>query len=158
MREYGASSIIKASPKVIWEILTDASGFPEWDPDTDRIEGTIDAGEKIKAYSKRNPDRAFQIEITEFEPGKRMVWSARMPLGLFKGERTFTLAEQDEGAVEFKVREQFSGPLLFLLSSQIPDFDAIFAESAAGLKERAESVSGGAEEGVAESAEAGHEE
>jgi uncharacterized protein YndB with AHSA1/START domain len=37
MKEYRASTTIKASPEKIWAILTDAAKYPEWDPVADRI-------------------------------------------------------------------------------------------------------------------------
>ena len=35
-----------------------------------------------------------------------MTWSGGMPLGLFRGVRTFTLAPGTEGATRFTVREE----------------------------------------------------
>jgi hypothetical protein len=61
-----------------------------------------------------------------------------MPLGLFKGERTFTLSPQSQGATKFTLREEFSGPLLALIGRSIPDMTSTFEQFAAGLKSRAE--------------------
>jgi hypothetical protein len=68
-----------------------------------------------------------------------MTWTGGMPLGLFKGERTFTLSPQNNGSVEFTVREVFSGLLLPLIGRSIPDLTATFEQFVAGLKRRAES-------------------
>ena len=138
MKQYSATTTIEASPDTIWAILTDASAYPEWDPGVDRIEGRIAPGEKITAYTKLSPGRAFPVEVTEFVPGQKMVWSGGMPLGLFKGERTFTLVPQTDKGVEFTVREVFSGPLLPLIGRSIPDLTSSFEQFAAGLKNRAE--------------------
>ncbi len=138
MKDYSATTTIKASPEAIWAILTDAAKFPEWDPVADRIEGRIAPGETIKAYTKLSPGRAFPAKVTEFTPGRKMVWSGGMPLGLFKGVRTFTLEPQDAGDVKFTVREVFSGPLLPLFGGSIPDMTTPFQQFVAGLKNRAE--------------------
>jgi hypothetical protein len=61
-----------------------------------------------------------------------------MPLGLFKGERIFTLTERSDGAVEFSMRESFSGLLSPLIERSIPDLQPAFDEFAADLKKRAE--------------------
>src|SRR5690554_1023650 len=106
MRVFSASTTIEASPESIWEILTDAPRYPEWDPGVERIEGRIAPGEKITAFNKLSPGRAFPVKVTEFEPGRKMTWTGGMPLGLFKGERTFTLTPQDNGSVEFTVQEE----------------------------------------------------
>ena len=41
MKTFSATTIINASPETIWEILTDAPNYPNWDPGVERIEGTI---------------------------------------------------------------------------------------------------------------------
>jgi hypothetical protein len=140
MKVYSATTTIEASPETIWAILTNAPGYPQWDPGVDRIEGRIAPGEKITAYTKLSPGRAFPVKVTEFVPGRKMTWSGGMPLGLFKGERTFTLTPQNAGAVEFTVREVFSGPLLPLFGRSLPDLNRSFEQFVAGLKEHAERV------------------
>src|SRR6478609_7167181 len=112
MKEYKASTTINASPEKIWAILLDGSKYPEWDPVADKIEGRIALGETVKAYTKLSPGRAFPAKVTVFEPGRKMVWSGGMPLGLFKGVRTFTLTPKGNGAVDFTLNESFSGPML----------------------------------------------
>lgn len=140
MLEYNASTEIDASAERVWEILTKASDYPEWDPYCIRIEGTILPGAKIKAFTKLAPDRAFPVEITTFKPGKKMVWSGGMPLGLFKGERFFEITPSAAGGVSFTVREVFTGPLLPLFRKSLPDMNEPFAAFVQGLKERAESA------------------
>lgn len=136
--QFSASTTINATPETIWAILTDAPRYPEWDPVVDRIEGRIAPGEKIKAYTKLSPGRAFPAKVTEFTPGRKMIWSGGMPLGLFKGVRTFTLTPQGDGATRFDLQEVFSGPLLGLIGRSIPDMTDPFEQFAAGLKRRAE--------------------
>ena len=138
MKVFSASTTIEACPENIWAILTDASAYPEWDPGVDRIEGRIAPGEKITAFSKLSPGRAFPVKVSEFVPGRKMTWIGGMPLGLFKGERTFTLTPQGNGSVEFTLREVFTGPLLPLIGRSLPDLTASFEQFAAGLKSRAE--------------------
>ena len=140
MKFFSASISITATPDLIWEILTDASGYPEWEPGMERIEGTIALGEKIEVYTKISPDRTFPVQVTTFEPGRRMVWTGGMPLGLFKGERTFTLTPNEDGTTEFTTREEFSGLLLPIFGRTIPDLSQSFENFAAGLKAQAEAV------------------
>lgn len=137
MKEFTATGMINAKPETIWAILMDASKYPEWDPSAERIEGRIAPGQTIKAYTKLSPGRAFPARINVFEPNSKMVWTGGMPFGLFKGERTFTLTPKD-GAVEFTIREVFSGPMLGLIGRSLPDMTVPFQEFVAGLKKRAE--------------------
>jgi len=138
MKAFSAAINIKASRDTIWRILTDAPKYPVWDPGVIRIEGTIAPGAKITAYSKLSPKRAFPVKVTEFVPGERMTWTGGMPLGLFKGVRTFTLVSKGDGSIDFTLREEFSGPLLPLIGRSIPDMTKTFQDFVAGLKAHAE--------------------
>lgn len=138
MKAYQASTTINASPEKIWSIITDTSSYPEWDPYCIRIEGEAAPGETLKAYTKLSPDRAFPAKVTTFDPHKKMVWTGGMPLGLFKGERSFVLSAKDDRQTEFTVSEVFTGPLLVLMSSTIPDMTEPFEKFVEGLKARAE--------------------
>ena len=61
-----------------------------------------------------------------------------MPLGLFKGERTFTLTPRGGDATDFRLREEYSGPMLGLVWESMPDLGPSFDKFARGLKRRAE--------------------
>jgi hypothetical protein len=137
MRHYEATALIQARPEAIWAVLTDAPGYAGWDSGVVRVEGRIAPQETIKVVSEANPKRAFPVKVTEFSPAERMVWSGGMPLGLFKCERTFTLAPED-GATRFRMREEYTGPLLPLIWRSMPDLGPSFDQFARGLKARAE--------------------
>jgi hypothetical protein len=138
MKFYEANATIEATPDAIWAILTDAPNYSSWDSGVVRVEGRIAPGEKIKVVSEANPKRAFPVKVTEFSPGSRMVWSGGMPLGLFKGVRTFTLSPGSDGTTTFHVREEYTGPLLAMIWKSMPDLAPSFAKFATGLKKRAE--------------------
>ena len=138
MKTYSATTVINASPEAIWKILVDAPRYPEWDPGTLKIEGSIAPGEKFKAFAKASPGRAFPVKVAGFDPPRSMVWTGGMPLGLFKGVRTFTLTPSAAGKTDVRVEEVFSGLLSGLIIKSLPDFDKIFAEFLEGLKKRAE--------------------
>ena len=78
--------------------------------------------------------------IERVEGGMR--WSGGMPLGLFKGERTFSLAPQGDGrSTQFNVRVAYTGPLLGMMWKSMPDLGPSFKQFASGLKREAESKS-----------------
>lgn len=137
MRHYDASATIEAAPDAVWAVLTDAATYPEWDSGVERVEGTIELGSKIKVFSEVSPGRAFPVTVSELEPSRRMTWRGGMPLGLFKGVRTFSLTPAD-GGTHFAMREEFSGPLLALMWRMMPDLQPSFDQFAAGLAKRAE--------------------
>jgi hypothetical protein len=102
------------------------------------VEGRIAPGEKITVRSHANPGRAFPVKVTEFAPGQRMTWSGGMPLGLFKGVRTFTLAPGTDGTTRFTMCEEYTSPLLPLIWRSMPDLGPSFRQFANGLKQHAE--------------------
>jgi hypothetical protein len=112
VRHYEAETTIAAPPERVWSILTDAPAYAEW-------------------------DNAYKVKVTEFEPARRMAWTGGMPLGLFKGVRTFTLAHDGAGT-RFKMREEFTGPMLPLIWRSMPDMGAAFQRFASGLEAKAE--------------------
>jgi hypothetical protein len=138
MRRHHAATSIAASPEEIWRILTDGAAYPEWDPSVDRIEGRIAPGETLRVHTKLNPGRTFPVKVTEFSPGSRMAWTGGMPLGLFRGVRTFTLDPRLDGTTGFEVEEVFTGPLLPLIGRSMPDMAAAFQGFVDGLRARAE--------------------
>jgi len=141
VKAYDATADIAATPDAIWAILTDAANLSAWDSGVERVEGKIAPGETIKVFVKVNPGRAFPVKVTEFVPSQRMVWSGGMPMGLFKGVRTYTLSPQGGGMTRFTMREEYTGPLLPMIWRSIPDLGPSFQQFASGLKSRAESTS-----------------
>lgn len=140
MKFFSATTNIKASKEKIWSILTDAPNFPTWDPGVIRIEGKIARGEKVVAYNKISPNRAFPAKVTEFVPEQKMAWTGGMPMGLFTGVRTFTLTPKNDGTVDFTLREEFTGLMLPLIGRTIPDMNESFQNAVAGLKKHAEQM------------------
>lgn len=136
--KFSAHRTIDAPPDEVWRLLTDAAGYRAWNPAVVSVDGTIARGEKIKLVSVVNPKRTFTLTVAEFDAPHRMVWSDGMPLGLFRGVRTYTLTPAGEGRTEFVMEEVFSGPLAPLITKAIPDMTDSFDQFAGGLKAAAE--------------------
>ncbi|MGZ4184308.1 MAG: SRPBCC family protein [Solirubrobacteraceae bacterium] len=138
MKSYEASATIDATPEAVWKILVDGGSYTDWDSGVVALEGDIALGQRLKVTSEANPGRAFPVRVTEVDPTRSMRWSGGMPLGLFKGERTFTLRPRGDAETEFVVREEYSGPMLGLIWRSMPDLRPSFEKFARGLKARAE--------------------
>lgn len=136
MLSYEASADIAAPIDVVWSVLTNGAGYSEWDSGVTRVEGRIAGGGKIKVFAEISPDRAFPVKVSMQQPEK-MTWTGGMPLGLFKGVRSFTLEPTDSGT-KFQTREEFSGPLLGMISKTMPDLQPSFDRFTAGLKAESE--------------------
>ena len=137
MKSYEASSRIEANAEAIWAILADGANYSSWYSGVVGLEGTIGLGNKLKVTSEANPKRAFPVKVTAFTPGAGMTWTGGMPLGLFKGVRTYTLTPQGPNT-RFMMREEYTGPLASLIFKSIPDLQPSFEKFANGLKVRAE--------------------
>jgi hypothetical protein len=133
VKHYEVDAAIGAPAAVVWDVLTDGDGFSRWDSGVERVEGTIADGSKIKVFSEVSPGRAFPVEVSLDPVSHTMTFTGEMPLGLFRGVRTYSLTPEDDG-VRFRMREEFSGPLLSLIWRSMPDLEPSFRKFAAGLK------------------------
>jgi uncharacterized protein YndB with AHSA1/START domain len=137
MRAYEATSLINAAPEKIWPILTDAAAWPSWDSGVTKVEGRVALGDQVSVTVEVNPGRTFPVKVVELNAPGRMVFQGGMPLGLFRGTRTYTLAVEGTGT-RFTMREEYTGPLAGMMFKSIPDLGPSFRRFAEGLKQRAE--------------------
>jgi uncharacterized protein YndB with AHSA1/START domain len=136
--QYSVERRINASPERVWGLLTDATSYKAWNRAVVSIDGTIAQGNTISLVSTVNPKRVFKLKITD-AAAPRLVWSDGMPLGLFKGERTF-LVEPREGVTHFAMTEVYTGPMAGMITKAIPDLTESFNVFADCLKSAAEAV------------------
>jgi len=137
MKRYAAAITIQAAPDTVWEILTDAAGYPRWDKTMNRIEGRLALGEIVKFHTKLS-DRAFPVRVTECRKAEKLVLTGGMPLGLFRSERTHSLMAAGDGQTRFATEEVFSGPMLPIFGRTIPDLTENFQGFVVALKQAAE--------------------
>ena len=136
-RFFEAATDIAATPESVWAALTDGAGWTSWDSGVDSVDGRIAPGETITIRSKVAPGRAFPVKVTTFDAPRRLQFSGGMPLGLFRGVRTYGLTPTGSGT-RFEMREEYSGPLLGVMWRSMPDLGPSFRQFATGLKARAE--------------------
>jgi hypothetical protein len=141
MTRYAVTRTIDADAETVWSLLTDVAAWREWNPTIVDIDGAIREGEKVRLVSTANPKRAFKLAVTSMTPPHEMVWADGMPLGLFRGVRTYRLTPDSAGSTEFSMEEVYSGLLAPLITKAIPDLSDSFTEFADGLKAAAESAS-----------------
>jgi uncharacterized protein YndB with AHSA1/START domain len=122
VREYIAVSSIRATPETVWKVLTDATGYADWNPEIIGIDGRMALNERITARVKLGGGaiRRVRMRVTAFEAPSRMEWTGGLPLGLFVGLRTFTVLPRD-GVVEFRMHLRMSGPLAPLILMSVGD-------------------------------------
>ena len=141
MLAFEASSTIAATPERVWAVLIRGADWPNWDSGVASVDGAIAPGKKLKIQSKVAPGRTFPVKVTTFTAPGNLEFTGGMPLGLFTGVRTYTLAGDKSGGTLFTMREEYSGPLAGSIGKSIPDLNPSFRQFANGLKARVESSS-----------------
>lgn len=127
---------IRSKPERVWQTLMDTGQWPGLDSSIQRVDGIPALGATVTVHAKVG--RAFPLKVVDFVPHQRMVLAGGMPLGLFKGQRTYTVTSEGDETVTFTMREVFSGLLAPLITKSIPDLQPSFDEFAANLKMRSE--------------------
>ena len=141
--QFSTRTTIEAAPDHVWRILTDLPAWTTWNTTVTSTEGTVALGNKVTVAVTANPGRAFAVKVAELAPPTRMVWRGGMPLGLFRGTRTYALTAVGD-TTEFAMDEVYTGPMASMVTRSIPDLQPSFDEFAACLKATAESAAGGA--------------
>lgn len=131
-RETRVSIEIRATPDVVWSLLTDSQRYPQWNSTVVSIRGQIAAGQSIGLESTMAPGKTFRLKVKSFEPPRQMVWGSMM------GCRTFRVEPIGNGATRFEMSEKIGGPLFPLFARLVPSFDDSFNQFAADLKAAAE--------------------
>ncbi|MEO8465157.1 MAG: SRPBCC domain-containing protein [Gammaproteobacteria bacterium] len=138
MKTFQAAGSIQAPAERVWALLIDVARWPAWNTTVDKVAGYVALGATVTVHTKLSPGRAFPVRVAELDAPRRMVWRGGMPLGLFTGTRTFTIAPHNSGSVEFDMREEFAGLFAPLIAKSIPDLKPAFNEFVRCLKAAAE--------------------
>lgn len=128
---------ISASPETIWELLSDTSKISDWNSTIISLSGEIALNQTINLKSTAAPERTFNLKVTTLNAPHKMVWEDGMA-PMFKGVWTYTLTANDDGTTDFAMRENFSGVMLPMIKSSLPDFRPSFEQFASDLKQASE--------------------
>ncbi len=134
---------IKASPQRVWNILTDFSSFPEWNPFIRSAKGELLVGKrlKVKLKSPKGMGMTLKPEVLTARPNRELSWLGHLFIPwVFDGRHIFTIVPVNGNKVLFVQREKFSGvlvPLFWLTGVTRKAHDGFEAMNQA-LKERAE--------------------
>lgn len=109
--------IIDASAQRVWQVLTDFSAFPSWNPFLVSVEGRPEQGTRLKTTMHANgKNYVFRPEVKEVVVNRSFSWLGSMFVkGIFDGYHYFEIEALAADRVKFIQGERFSG----LLSSYI---------------------------------------
>jgi len=108
---------IDAPPETVWQILTDFSAYPDWNPFIPAVEGTVREGETItvRIEPPGGQGMTFTPTLQRVEPNRTLRWLGRLFLPkIFDGEHIFEL-HPENGGTRFVQRENFGGLLVPLV-------------------------------------------
>ena len=136
---------IAASPETVWQVLTEVSAYPEWNPFIRSLTGNLSGGEKLSVFLQPEGGSGMRFKPTVLSciKNRELTWLGRLWVkGLFDGEHRFEIEDRGNGTVLFRQSERFTGLLVSLLKKSLQTgtkngFEAMNRK----LKERAESFS-----------------
>jgi uncharacterized protein YndB with AHSA1/START domain len=135
---FEATTSVAAPPAAVWTSLLATDRWTSWDQQLESVDGRLADGGRLEIRVKDNA-RPFRLKVATWEPQRRIVLTGGMPLGLFTGTRTYTLADDgDGGSTTVTVRETYTGPLAGLIGKSIPDLQPSFDSFVFGLRRDAE--------------------
>ena len=115
MAVYRTTFPISATPRMVWEILTDFQRYGEWNPSLPSISGELRPGAEVALTlgMPGRPSPKVKARFSQVEPLQRLTWDGNAGADwLFAGHREFVIEHQPDGNVLFTHIEDVHG-LLF---------------------------------------------
>ena len=132
---------INSSPEKVWQVLTNFTNYPNWNPFIKKISGEKVIGGQL-AIEIIPPNRKlmkFTPKVLTFDTNNELRWIGTGPIkGLFDGEHYFRIIDQKNGSVKFEQGEKFSGILVGLMPKLLNDTKLGFEQLNDALKKECE--------------------
>jgi hypothetical protein len=103
---------IAADSASVWQLLSDLSGYPGWNPSIIRLEGRCGSGEKLRLRARMPGGLKINLRpvLDRVEQGRTLAWSASLLApGFFSAEHRFSIEELRAGGIRLVQREDFRG-------------------------------------------------
>ncbi|MFD2200865.1 SRPBCC family protein [Shivajiella indica] len=113
---------VNASPKKVWEVLTDFENHSKWNPFVRSIKGEVKEGNKIKVElgPEGTKPMTFKPKVLVFKEAREFRWLGHLLFpGIFDGEHSFELLENVDGSTTFIHGERFNGILVGLMAKKL---------------------------------------
>ena len=124
---------IDASPDRVWQVLTDRSSYPDWNPFIVSSTGDLATGAKITNILRdtSGEETTFTPELLTVEPGRELRWIGKVPPGgIFDGEHSFRIEALPGGRSRLIQQETFRGVAVPVMTGWLdnnikPQFEAM---------------------------------
>lgn len=128
---------IAASPEKVWKVLTDFDQYPNWNPFISSATGNFVVGQSIEINAG---GMKFKPTVLAFDEHKELRWLGKLLFsGVFDGEHSFQIIDNNDGTVTFNHEEKFSGLLVGMFAKKLDtDTKQGFEQMNQKLKELAE--------------------
>ncbi len=139
MRILRSDIVVEASPHRVWELLTDVTSYPEWNPLVPHMEGTLQRGEEVtlQLSPTGQPQRDLEVKVAKAVPGEELVLRTRVGwIPVLVAEHRLFLEPTEDGGTHVMQRQDLKGPLVpFIKDTILAVLDGIVAMNKA-LKAR----------------------
>ena len=113
MKQLRSQIEIQATPERVWQVLTNFSAFPDWNPFIRSVEGDLEKGARLRVHIKppKGMGMTFRPTVLKVELNAEIRWSGSLLRpGIFDGEHFFLINPLgEEGRVQFIQGESFRG-------------------------------------------------
>ena len=112
MKDLTTEIEINSSPQAVWDILTDFSNYPQWNPILTKVVGQLSIGNKLEIHitTVGGKSRIYHPKITKIVPNQDLRWTGKFFLPqIFSGERIFLIEKVSNDKINFVNKEIFSG-------------------------------------------------
>lgn len=112
---------ISAPAEKVWQILTNFSQYPEWNPFLTSVSGQVVVNENVDvSVLSASKQMKLHCTVARVVPNKLLVWNYHvLHPSLFRGEHRFSIESIDAGKVRFIDCEFFNGILVFTQAKDI---------------------------------------
>lgn len=136
--------IIDAPIALVWEVFSDFSAYPNWNPFLKKVSGKPEVGARLEilpVIGKGKPTR-FTPRVLKVEAEQEFRWLGHLFVrGIFDGEHYFKFRALSNQQTEFVHGEQFRGVISPLLLKMIgSDTKVGFEAMNKALKEKTETI------------------
>ncbi|RYZ20119.1 MAG: SRPBCC domain-containing protein [Chitinophagaceae bacterium] len=133
--------VINASKEKVWQILTDFSNYPTWNPFIVSIKGDLLRSKRlVNTLASGSKTYVFKPKILSIVQNQYFDWVGKLFIsGLFDGHHYFEIDELSPNQIKFTQGEYFSGILSNYILKKIGDETRNnFVRMNAALKAKAE--------------------